>query len=366
MLRIFILFLLIQTICALSRVFLFRHCVRTPMPVVPCGYEDLHAYIDYASQSLPDFGAKAMECTPRGTEIITNEGLYLSSSGYIPKNVALNFVVDNVTRDIQTAEALIAGLNRKPDSYQIDGSVFDPQKYLDSCVSIPIEEKVKILKTELRRIEKLGPSDEDYDWLQSVMGSSIAPPLSKIKDYINDDGLACGRGFISALFTESFLLEYGAGVEVAWNSTNFKMTDDLYRCLDTFHTWYWSIYNVLQLEQDRYSNLLFHMYQATQTDATTVFVGHDAGQNGISVLLNALWPSSTYGAGATPPGGAIFIEEQTDGNLHFWMLQPDFITSKGILRTLPIKFNNTQNNVLTKDDFQKRVENVLHMDCVGP
>eukprot|EP00494_Astrolonche_serrata_P002284 UN02290 len=59
--------------------------------------------------------------------------------GYLPPKGELNFIIDNVTRDIETADAIIKGIQKidantkNRITYSIDGDVFNPVENLPNC-----------------------------------------------------------------------------------------------------------------------------------------------------------------------------------------------------------------------------------------
>eukprot|EP00494_Astrolonche_serrata_P005837 UN05854 len=100
------------------------------------------------------------------------------------------------------------------------------------------------------------PDTDLLDDLSDLIGlpNNKIPTIKDMDIYYDGDEF-CGRYKVAARYAEAFLMEYGADVEVAWNSDKFSNPDDIYRYLQVWN-YVWTIRNVPAYGQTYDSNLM--------------------------------------------------------------------------------------------------------------
>ena len=125
------------------QVFIMRHCVRSTSSKVKYGLPNITNLTDYTNRSLPVWGASGglapMACIPVGLEILDGTGAWLASSGLVPPTASVRMVSDTVSRDAESAAALLRGMGRS-SGIHLDAPLFDtvkPDKGSPLCPTVP-------------------------------------------------------------------------------------------------------------------------------------------------------------------------------------------------------------------------------------
>ena len=115
-------------------------------------------------------------------------------------------IADNCTRDINTSQALIAGLgNADETSFSINGSIFNPAT---TGVCPPPSEQFMDAALQARWNELPVPSNHSglLEYMQSLMGEGVAPAIQNIVDSVFDSGFN-GGSQLGGNFAEFFEMQ---------------------------------------------------------------------------------------------------------------------------------------------------------------
>jgi len=358
------------------KVFMMRHCVRSPISMSDlCGDGKHTTYSDYAQNPLPDFGVGNGLCTERGKQIIFNEGKFLFQNKLISPDENLNFIVDASTRDNTTATQLINGMNAwNRVSYAVAGNIWAPYNAIPECSKhVPSQEiLVKNLQDNLAAV---GLPDEDLiTHLQEVLGKTSNPVTALKTSVIQGEGNKvsdwnywaniCGPTNVGHKFAQAFMLEYGSGLEVAWNDKNFTFPDDVYYFY-ALSMWYQRVKLDPLVLSIKYSDYVTKLLQALDGDETSFFVGHDTDMHAMSLWLNMQWVGpDSYKTHHTPPGSMIMFDVN-DGIVEVSFLATDFASKDGTMTSTKIIFPN-QSNRISLQDLHRIADPMVRHDCVSP
>jgi len=349
-----------------ATVILSRHCVREPEPLwycMPPGMNEDPQY--FSAQEWPVFPGPpgAMLCTPRGIEIVQGQGVNYAPTLPTP----IKFIADNVTRDIQTAQAYADGIGLESPDITVDGEIFEPT----FCPSLPVEEANEAVRIFMEANPWTPELQQLVVQVQAVMGKGAGPLLQDVPEIVQA-GLLTGGSCGGSEAAEAFLLElgtWGMGSQVGWgNVTAAELTE--YLQLQVYNMW---LENSGALAQNAHSNLLWHVRNSlvgymNGPGGTTYYVGHDSDLAGFGALLNLSWQQPGYPTDTTNPGSALRFDIWFDNDIPLIELThvgTQFYTTNGNLSVTPVQVAWSKNNWFTFDEFDSIVQSVVDWACVS-
>lgn len=346
--------------CDTSTVYLMRHCARSTF--VPDLYHWDWPFLYLANYSdggaLPDWGVQPTLCTARGRDIIVGEGASLQ--GVIAQQqcgLPLKVVYDTGSlRDNTTALDFIEGLGADPSTSIGDASMFTVPAS-DSCPSLPAAERAAGVRARLASVPPLPNLSARLATLQSVLGHGVAPPLQSIPDVVSEEGYWNGGTFAAASWVEAMLLQYGAGLPMAYGRVN---ASDLYHLLE-INVYYRSINDrPLSVEQRGGSNLAAHMLTDLAGTGASMYVGHDTNLDEVAVLLDLAWESvAPYPPNSTTPGSLLRLRRAADNTVTADFLYTAFDTDAGALTVAPVTFAGSAASVKLADLQEQAATRIL-------
>ena len=292
-------------------VFVMRHCLRaTPTQSGIYGAPGFNAFDNYSSHHFPTWPVPSYQCLPQGIAAIKEFGKSLSAS--LPKGKLAVKVDTTAKRDNDTAIALLEGLGRST-AYIPAPYLFNPVG-VGLCKAPSVNETVAALKASFAANP---PSKEHVDRLtrlQGVLGKGKAPPIQSIPDKVFDNGYFTGGGSVASGFSEAFLMQLGAGMEVAWGEEKEAYVNDLL----TEHIWYRSVNDrALPLVARSHSIMVEEIMSFLDNpvlDDTLFLVGHDGDLDAMGELFGLEWHTAPFPPNATTPGSALRFDLDFDHN----------------------------------------------------
>jgi hypothetical protein len=310
-----------------ATVYLFRHCVRS------INVSELAAY---SARPLPSFGVPKDSCLPRGIRILEDIGVGLRHDLVLDSTV---LIADNVTRNIDSANALARGLGLPANSPRIDGNAFL------HCTPPSTKEEQALLEQQLRQTPLPTDASAMVAQIDAVLGSS--KHITRQPDQIEGDKLK-GVHALASSAADLFLMQFGGGMEVGWGDVSGA---DVYR-LNQMQVYDWAITRrALPIEQAKSSKMLVAILEAlgpgskttlsssadSENTSTTIFVGHDTDVNGVGTLLDVGWKAPPFGDNTTAPSAGLRFESFLNGTVAIDFVYPLFDSNAtGVLNSSPV------------------------------
>jgi hypothetical protein len=145
-----------------------------------------------------------------------------------------------------------------------------------------------------------------------------------------------GRIELDSMAAETFLMQYGAGLPVAWGA--LKPTE-MYQ-LQQMLVYEWSSGRSAKLiEQAKPSRMLSAIVEALGQpgNTTTIFIGHDTDLNGLAVLLEVGWGAPPHPDNTTAPNVALRFRAQAEGRVAVDVVYTTNATTDGVLLSMPVQ-----------------------------
>jgi len=300
-----------------STVYLMRHCVRsTYLPDLYGGQEPAYLANYTDGGDLPDWGVAPTLCTARGRRIVQGQGRSLQSEVFARiggTNQSLKVVYDaGSTRDNTTALDFLQGLGLPFLKRDGDGEIFTPT--WPGCPKVPAAAQEAAVTAQLAAV----PQPHDYEArvaaLQELLGPGVAN-FTTMPDVVAGGPVGLlGGSFVASSWIEAMLLQYGAGLPMAFGRVTPSM---LYELLE-LHIYYRAVADrPFVIEQRGESNLLAHLLRDLQAEGSgaSLYVGHDTNLDGIAVMLSLSWPDpKPYPPDTTVPGGLLRLTASGAGD----------------------------------------------------
>jgi len=318
-------------------------------------------YNNYSAVPFPAWPTPAMYCLPRGLEIIQGEGANLQ--GEIPLPVTV--YSDSAIRDVNTSQALLAGLGLDNVTINVDLNIFNPagaicpamtEEFQDAALeyrwnSWPIPSNLESIKASI----------------QNHIGQGVAPSIQNIADSVWDASFNGGSD-IAYNFAEFFEMQFGGGLPLDWaNATEA----DMYSFLDAItytRAIYARSYPIVQYSE---SNLLAHIIEAldSNTTETTFFVGHDTDLDAMATFFNIEWVIPPYATNHTVPGSMLRLDlwggPDYTPTITASFIYTTFDTANGNLTTVNATFLDIDTNQMPYADFRELAVSQLYEPCVN-
>jgi hypothetical protein len=307
-------------------------------------------------------------------EILRGQGRNYLTKG-LPGRIT--FISDNVTRDINTTQALMEGMDMEAN-FTIAGAIFAPFQY---GVCPLMNDSVHLASVMAAVAQIPAPSTTLRARLQHILGTSKMPPFQEI-GYVYLGGYLLGGPFVAGEATEVFILEYGAGVEVGWNQFEIE---EIYEMEPLHNYWMGVNFGNLAVAQNVGSNLLAHI-MANLTggsscvgpdipeEATVFYIGHDSDMMELGGMLGLEWDLEPYTTNSTVPGSSLRFDLHQDeaGNpfVSINWYATTFGDTDGEMNSIPALFttggpaNHTGTNMIALQDLEEWVDRRVDHNCV--
>jgi hypothetical protein len=311
-------------------VYIFRHCVRSI---------DTSSLDAFSAQPFPAWGVPKDMCVPRGLDIMRGVGRHLLGGvGQGSAEAAAPTVVaDSVQRNIDSAHALAAGLGLPAHAVVVDGSAFV------RCPSPSGAEKTRLIAKRLKAAPAPSNASALVAAIDMLLGGKGEKRIAEQPDTVKDGKLK-GRISLASMAAETFLMQWGAGLPVAWGKLGPSPAKRMHD-LERMHVYEWSIDRRAKVvEQAKSSRMLAAIVSAlgeghrsgaagggshsraedadssssssesddddnsssTSTgNSTVIFLGHDTDINGLGTLLDLGWHSPPFPDNTTAPNVAL-------------------------------------------------------------
>ena len=260
-------------------------------------------------------------CTPRGIELSQKFAQSLSARLTAPVSI----LADNVTRNLQTAQAVRQGLGSSAGEVQPDGALFNPVSN-KVCADLSTEEYNGQIKGQLASVaDPKSPLHSEWSQhqvklaeLQTLVGTGVAPALEHIPTNVSGGYLTGGLYVASEGLIETFMLEAGSGLSVAWGSLDGSNRSALYHNWLELHGLYAHLnHGGVKIGARNGGAVLWHtLEELDSTDGgSSVLVGHDLTLDGIGSLLGISWGCGPFSESATPPMSGLLFSRTSAGNV---------------------------------------------------
>ncbi len=395
--------LVLAALASSSTVYIMRHCSRSTyspdLEHAPHGLRHLANYSD--GGPLPSWGVAPTLCTARGARIVAGQGRSMAdevraqSEGFR----ALKVVYDgSAERDNTTARAFLDGLGLPASLARPDTAVFNPAK-AGLCPYPSKAEYVAAIRERLRSASAPARLPGLLEKLQASLGRGVAPPIPQTPNRVSPDGYWLGGVYVSGAWAEAMLLQYGAGLPVAYGRVDPAA---LYALLE-LHIYYRSINSRgWVISQRSSSNALAHAlsdlhanesreaeglvevenvegeaFDATRAESpsgepagsiASVYVGHDTQLDGLAVLLNLTWSAPPYPRDATPPGAMLRFRRTGSGDdarVEASFLYTTFGDELGTMRVANATFGASGAHTISLAQFTAAATAAIDWSCVG-
>ena len=255
-------------------------------------------------------------------------------------------IADDVPRNIDSAHALARGLGLPTQAVAINGSAFfrcnPPSKKRESA----------LIATKLATARPPPNASRLVAKIDRLLGGKTK--IGNQRDEIKDGKLK-GRIELASMAAETFLMQYGAGLPVAWGELK---PAEMYQ-LQQMHVYEWSIdRSAKPIEQAKSSRMLSAIVEALGEpgNTTTIFVGHDTDLNGLAVLLELGWRALPYPDNTTAPNVALRFRTQTEGRVAVDVVYTTYESTDGVLLSMPVLES-------TASGFCQRVVHGIDQSC---
>jgi hypothetical protein len=316
-----------------STVFLFRHCVRNI---------DMSVLGPYTAHTFPSWGVGKDQYVPRGLDIMQGVGAQLRKTYSVQAPLV---VADDVPRNIDSAHALAKGLGLPSSAVTVNGSAFFRCKPPDKS------KETKLIAAALKSAPVPPNASALVALIDRTLGGKkhIAAEKNKV-----EDGKLKGRISLASMAAETFLMQHGAGVPLAWG----KLTPDQMYDLQRMHVYEWAIDRSAEaIEAAKSSHMLATIVEAlAANNTTTIFLGHDTDINGVGKLLDVGWSAPPLPDNTTAPNVALRFHAASDGTISLDFVYTTYDTTEGILLSTPILKSSTAS-------FCKRASRFMSTGC---
>lgn len=296
-------------------VLVMRHCIRSTPGDGIVDVKGFEFFDNYSSTPWPAFGVPDYYCLPRGANIVKGTGKWLKRHGNLPMPVEV--IADDVERDIATARALLSGMMQTDNtSFSIDSGPFNAAA---SCQQLSLEERERAVSSQRQSIPTPEPAySKLLAQLAAILqakGETASWNTTKCSfEKAGKDGYLDGSCSAASQFVERFLMEWGGGMEVAWNRLQFDEIPQLM----LLHSWYRMVMDsVPEIVARSQASIVAALSAALadpgkNSDVTRIFVGHDTQLNALSGALGLTWNPDPFPVNATLPGSALRFD--SDGS----------------------------------------------------
>jgi len=371
------LLLLLGASCCLGadNVLVMRHCVRSPYPTLRTG-RGAPGYNwpdNYTARPFPtDWNVThTAACTPRGIDLATRYGAALISKLASPVSVR----TDNVTRNLQTADAVVAGMGAGAPVH-VDGALFNPVS-AKVCEDLSSEQYNEQIEAQIAKAASEGsPMNQQYkqytaklEELQKMVGSGAAAALDHIPLNVSGGYLVGGLYVASEGIIETLMLEAGAGMDVAWGALDGANRSKLYTEWLPLRVLYSYLnHGGSQIGARNGGAVLWRAFKqlADPSPGSEVLIGHDLTLDGIASLLNMSWSCGEFSEGSTPPmSGLLFSTELSTVRVQA-VCSPFEGASAGelVLGTVSIAGKEIGSDGVTLDTLRELARPNTDFDCI--
>lgn len=304
-----------------DKVLLTRHCVRSMYPSIrgrgDPAFDFADNYTAHRFPTLAEWGSEGLAtCTPRGRALA---GIFGGSlSPHLPRPISV--VADNVTRCVETAEAVTGGLG---SGAAFHGTVLslDASKW-GVCTPLTHDQLAEGVASQLAQVAAgEGPfaaawaqRHELLQQLQELVGLGPAPSLDEIPNEIRHGNYCGGLQASSQALIENFILEAGAGLPAAWGALDGQHRGELWKKWMPLNILYNAINHRAFGISSHNGPVLWEILQQLLDGAagTHVLVGHDTNVDAVATLLGLTWSCGPFADNASPPHiGLLFEREGT-------------------------------------------------------
>jgi hypothetical protein len=227
-----------------------------------------------------------------------------------------------MTRCIDTGHDVATGLGTN-STLVINQAIFDPVA-AGVCADLTSGQYVAAINAQLNLAQQ--PSSYLYPlWqdapsllleLQSLVGSGVAPAMVTIPNIVSPNGYYTGGMYVASEgFVETFVLEAGSGMPVAWGLLDGAQRSELYGKLLQLHVLYAKLNHGNALIGTRQGGpaLWYSMQRLLEPSfGAEVLVGHDTTLDAFASLLGLQWQCGGFAANAAEPLAGLLFARNSD------------------------------------------------------
>jgi hypothetical protein len=268
-------------------------------------------------------------CVPRGLDIMQGVGSHLRSALYAHGVQHPLLIADDVPRNIDSAHALARGLGLTSSAVAVNGSAFF------RCKPPSKRHETSLIAAQLKAAAPPPNVSGLVAAIDRLLGGRKR--LGEQTDKV-EGGKLKGRIELASMAAETFLMQYGAGLPVAWG----ELTPVEMYALQQMHVYEWAIdRSAKPIEQAKSSHMLAAIVDllGQPGNATTIFVGHDTDLNGLGVLLEVGWRVPPFPDNTTAPNVALrfhYDETRAGGRIAVDVVYTTYGTTDGVLLSAPV------------------------------
>lgn len=342
---------------AAQTVLVMRHCARTTPNDVEGGAKGYDWANNYTAQPWPAWPDNLAPylCLPNGLTIVKGTGTWLRLNGNLPQPIAIT--ADNVTRDLQTSEALIEGLQWK-GQYRTDHGPFS-----SACTKRPNAFRDSAIRAHLAAHPLTQQYTDALNMLQQVTGKGVAPLPSDIPNHVHhgylEGGIEVGQGE-----AERLLMELGGNMTVGWG--NVKSPIDVYTMLNV-HSYARFLQDVIPaIQRNEGASITAAVLSSLSSSqpGTQFYVGHDSQLWSLAATLGLWWAAEPLPMLPTLPGSMLRFDKVGD-TVTVSYLYALFTDSTGQLYTTPATVAGANNSSkLSLSQLQAIANAGINQTCV--
>ena len=294
-------------------------------------------------------------CTPVGLQLVEGTGADLRRR-FIPDSVPLAVISDPVTRDIESAQALLHGMGRNESAaLSMDADIFDTiDPEIGTAICTPQYTDVEIADAVRQRLTVVPPPSSlasAASLVERLVGVGPAGPITSMgAPSVSASGKLSGAVAALKWLTQTIFYAFASGVPYVNASRS-----ELYQLLAWQH-YYRAVSDVNAKKATVNAKLLFEILRALGAPtefqdrdgiggvggsgggdggaSATVFFGHDGNLDGLYDLLALPWEAPPYLGGSslipTPPGsGLLFDLHVASGMINISFVYPVYTGGDG-------------------------------------
>jgi len=303
------------------------------------------------------------------------EGQWLKQHGGLP--LPVHVVVDDCVRDRQTGQNFLQGLSLEEgeSTFSVDKAPFDSGEGQPGCPAFVAEELAAAIAAQLRRF----PAPPGFArWHAEILdiaglgaaGNWTTAPCALDPSAAENRWWApiTGACQVAGSFSARFLMEWGAGLPVAWGR-GAEVTAALPRW-NALTVWYDTVAMYApEIQKRRAAPIAAAILRALEAgeQGTTALVGHDTNQGGMAAL-GLLWDANPWPAQANLPGSFLRFDRDEGSDevtLSYAFLDDYSPNAGGALRSVPAGFSNPYVGTVSLRFLRQIVEEGTEPACRG-
>lgn len=353
-------------------VLIMRHCVRsTPNDgLFEVAGRDMK-FDDYSELKWPSFDVNAMQCVPRGLDLVKAHGTWFRQHAQLHQPVFV--IADDYPRDKATADAFVDGLGLTGEV----ASLVDKTRFTEGKMcKWGAEDKMPLLvanlaahppfpdmEKELQEVKAIVGTAKDAatDWTKAPCSAAfIWPSWAKERKALLVGACKIGYELVERLF-----MQWGAGTEVGWGRVKPESLPRLMRLM----AWYDTVVRTIQ-DDVRHTQATFGRAVLEDLNdsygGTTIYVGHDTQLSALQGMLGITWQADPFPDDITLPGSILRIDREENVVRAQYIYLDDFSKDGSEMKNTTVLFQNDEEHLTSMpfSVFNDRIQQGTEPSCV--